>query len=274
MCGRYAASLETDEIVETFAVDVDASPRHSRSLLSREQHPPAGAVDYNMAPSKQAPVVLSREPGERQLRLLTWGLVPAWAKDTKIGMRMINARVETLLDKPSFAQAAQRRRTLIPAQGWYEWQASPVARDSRGKPRKQPFFISRTDEQPVAFAGIYEFWKDREAPDPEADDAWVVSFTILTTAAEPGLDRIHERQPLVLEPDQWSDWLDPEQTEPVHVRRLISGPGLESPGRFQTWAISTQVNSVGRNGPGLLAPAPTDELTGVVDPATGEVIGG
>lgn len=284
MCGRYAASAEPDELIEAFGVELDATDLRSRSVLVNPQEPPAGSPDFNMAPSKQAPVVLARRPrggddgagpaqaaAVRQLRLLSWGLVPSWAKDPKIGMRMINARAESLLDKPAFSKPALARRCLVPARGWYEWQASPVATDAKGKPRKQPFFISREDGQLLAFAGLYEFWKDRAAADPEADDAWIVSFTIVTAAAEPGLDRVYDRQPVVLDPDRWSDWLDPSLDGPDDVSSLLQE---HPPGRFVAWPVTTAVNTTGNNGPQLLEPAPASSLHGVVDPMTGEVLGG
>lgn len=279
MCGRYAASAHPDELIEAFEVEVDATAERSRSLLVNPQQPPPGQPDFNMAPSKQAPVVLERRPRDepeeqaapaRQLRLLTWGLVPSWAKDPSVGARMINARAESLLEKPAFSKAALRRRCLVPARGWYEWQASPVATDAKGKPRKQPFFITRADQPVLAFAGIYEFWRDPSA-DPEAPEAWVVSYSIVTTGAEPGLDRVHDRQPLVLDPDQWDDWLDPELSGPDDVRALLEP---HEPGRFVAWPVSKAVNSTGNNGESLLDPVRVDHLDGVVDPVTGEVLGG
>ncbi|HNV13068.1 MAG TPA: SOS response-associated peptidase, partial [Dermatophilaceae bacterium] len=216
MCGRYAAAKDQADLVLEFDVEVVATAEPSRSVLVKPQDPPAGAPDYNVAPSKQAPVVLTRAsrsdpegPLSRQLRLLTWGLVPSWAKDVKIGMRFINARAETALESGPFARAALARRCLVPADGWYEWQASPTVLDAKGKPRKQPFFIHRGDAAPLAFAGLYEFWRDPAVPDRDDPLAWLTTFTIITTAAEPGLDRIHDRQPLVLEPDNWAAWLDP-----------------------------------------------------------------
>lgn len=277
MCGRYAASAHPDELVEAYDVEVDALQERSRSVLKSPQSPAPGEPDYNMAPSKQAPVVLTRAPRgaedgipQRQLRLLTWGLVPSWAKDPGIGARMTNARSETVLDKPAFAKAAAARRCLVPVDGWYEWQASPVATDSKGKPRKQPFFINRADDAPLALAGLYEFWKD---PDADAQDplSWIVSYTILTTAAEPGLDRIHDRQPVALEPAAWADWLDPGSTSPEHVQTLLADSHV--PGRFQAWPIGRAVGATRNNGPGLLEPVPVEELVGVVDPTTGEVLG-
>ena len=279
MCGRYAASAGAGELVEEFEVDVDASGEATRSLLVSAQEPPVGAPDYNMAPTKQAPVVLTRASklddgsrGEptRQLRHLTWGLVPSWSKDTKVGLRMINARAETLLDKASFAKAAKARRCLVPAAGWYEWQVSPVARDAKGKPRKQPFYMHRTDGRDTAFAGIYEFWRDRALPEGDPD-AWVVSFSIITTSAGEGLDRIHDRQPLSLEREQWDDWLDPSLTDEADVAAFLR-LGDSSP--FEAYPISSAVSATRNNGPGLLTPLPSDQLVGVLDPVTGEIIGG
>lgn len=282
MCGRYAATADPDELIEAFEVEVDATGESSRSVLVNPQDPPAGTPDYNMAPSKQAPVVLSRVPrgpdrstdGDtaalRQLRLLTWGLVPSWAKDPKVGLRMTNARAETLLDKPAFARAATARRCLVPAAGWYEWQVSPVARDAKGKPRKQPFYMHRGDGDQIGFAGLYEFWRDRDAAEDD-DNAWIVSFTIITTSAEPGLDRVHDRQPVVLERADWQAWLDPGTTDPDAVRSLLESPG---PGRFEAYPISTAVNATRNNGAHLLDRLPDEELVGAVNPATGEVLGG
>jgi putative SOS response-associated peptidase YedK len=198
MCGRYAASASLDELVEEFAIELDASAGPSRSILVNPQSPPPGSPDWNMAPTKQAPVVLTRAvAGQpvRQLRLLTWGLVPSWSKDPKGGVRMINARAETIATKPAYARALAARRALVPAQGWYEWQVSPTATDAKGKPRKQPFFIHRGDGDVVAMAGIYEFWRDREIADADDPAAWLTTFAVLTTHAEPGLDRIHDGSP-------------------------------------------------------------------------------
>ncbi|MDV3220015.1 SOS response-associated peptidase [Intrasporangium sp.] len=285
MCGRYAASARPDELIEAFDIEEDHSGEPGRSILKNPQNPPPGQPDWNMAPSKQAPVVVTRAPrtpetaeaGEpdeaqatRQLRLLTWGLVPSWAKDVKLGQRMTNARAESVLGKGAFARAALSRRCIVPADGWYEWQKSPTAVDAKGKPRKQPFFIHRADGAKVGFAGLYEFWRDRELPDGHPD-AWLTTFTIITTAADPGMDRIHDRQPLVLEPEQWEQWLDPAERDPDVVRGLLE---FARPGRFEAYPIGRSVGSTSRNGPGLLEPAPREELVGVVDPMTGEVIGG
>jgi putative SOS response-associated peptidase YedK len=283
MCGRYAATANPDELVEEFEVDQDRTLEPTRTVLKNPQNPPPGTPDYNMAPTKKAPVVISRVPREqttesyaaspaavRQLRLLTWGLVPSWAKDTKVGLRMINARADSVLEKGSFAKAARSRRCLVPAQGWYEWQKSPVAKDAKGNPRKQPFYMHRADGQLLAFAGLYEFWRDPAVQDPDDPEAWLTTFTIITTDAEPGLDRIHDRQPLVLEREDWATWLDPAVQDPEEVARLLA---FRQPGRFEAYPISPAVNSGRSNGAQLIEPVDESQLEGVVDPMTGEIIG-
>jgi putative SOS response-associated peptidase YedK len=276
MCGRYASSAHPEDLVEEFDVDEDHTGKRVRSILVTPQIPPAGEPDFNMAPTKAAPVLLTRATkgdadGEptRQLRLLTWGLVPSWAKDLKVGLRLINARSEELLGKSSFARAAAVRRCLVPADGWYEWQVSPTAVDPRGKPRKQPFFVHRSDGSPMAMAGLYEFWRDNSCAQDDPD-AWLTTYSIITTAAEPGLDRIHDRQPLVLEREAWADWLDPAANDLSRVKAHLE---FSAPGRFDAYPVSTAVNSSRNNGAQLLEPLARSDLVGVVDPTTGEVIG-
>ncbi len=302
MCGRYAASQSTAELALEFEVDQDRTGEPSRSVLVNPQQPPAGSADYNMAPTKQARVVLSSRPrpphgsvdtggtaaaapsapsapsappaspaeSVRQLRLLTWGLVPSWSKTPSTGLRMINARAETVLGKGAFARAVLRRRCLVPADGWFEWQVSPTARDAKGRPRKQPFFIHRGDGDPIAFGGLFEHWRDPAVEDSDDPRAWLSTFTILTTVAEPGLDRIHDRQPLVLDPDQWSAWLDPDLQDPDAVASLLLPA---APGRFVGHPVRAAVGAAASNGPQLLDPLPPDQLHGVVDPMSGEVLG-
>lgn len=288
MCGRYAASASSDDLVEEFDVVLDRTTDPVRSVLKSPQEPPAGSPDYNLAPSENVRVVLERparragardETSEeqldeqsdepvRQLRLLTWGLVPSWAKDPSVGMRMFNARAETVLEKPAFRKAALARRALVPADGWYEWQKSPTA-TLKGKPRKQPFYVHRADGRPIAFAGLYEFWKDPTA-DPADPLSWLATVSIITTVAEPGLDRLHDRQPLVLEQRDWDRWLDPTLEDPEEIGAMLA---FSEPGRFDAYPVGRAVGSSSASGPGLVQPAPADELEGVVDPATGEIIG-
>ena len=276
MCGRYASSSRPEDLIEEFEVDEDRLGEAARSILVAPQSPPPGQPDYNIAPTKQAPVVLTRAvrgdadaAPKRQLRLLTWGLVPSWSKDVKVGLRMTNARSESLLDKSSFARAAASRRCLVPADGWYEWQVSPSAVDAKGKPRRQPFFVRRSDGAPLAMAGLYEFWRDssRAEDDP---DAWLMTYAIITSSAEPGLDRVHDRQPLVLEREDWGDWLDPNQTDLASVKTHLE---FSEPGRFDAYPVGTAVNSSRNNGEQLLVPLARSDLVGAVDPTTGEIIG-
>ncbi len=277
MCGRYAATANPDELVLEFEVEQDRSAEPGRSVLVNPQDPPPGRPDHNMAPTKQAPVVLARAPREdrdapatRQLRLLTWGLVPSWSKDPRGGVRMINARVESVAGKPAYSRALAARRCLVPARGWYEWQASPTALDAKGAPRKQPFFTERADGASVAMAGLYEFWRDPAVTDPDDPLAWLTTFTVVTGPAEPGLDRIHDRQPLVLERDDWARWLDPAAGPDAVADLLAPRPA----GRFTAHPVSRAVGSSRANGPQLLDPAPPEDLVGVLDPMTGEVVGG
>jgi putative SOS response-associated peptidase YedK len=276
MCGRYASSARPEDLVEEFDVEQDRTREKVRSVLVAPQSPPAGQPDFNMAPTKAAPVVLTRAPrgdadGDptRQLRLLTWGLVPSWSRDAKVGLRMTNARAESLLGKSSFARAAAFRRCLVPADGWYEWQVSPTALDAKGRPRKQPFFIHRGDGRPVAMAGLYEFWRDKSLAHDDPD-AWLATYCIITTGAEPGLDRIHDRQPLVLERQSWQDWLDPAANDLVRVKAHLEPP---APGRFDAYPVSMAVNSSRNNGAALLEPLGRADLRAAVDPTTGEIIG-
>jgi putative SOS response-associated peptidase YedK len=269
MCGRYAASRRPEDLVEEF----EATAGPVGAAAADELPPP----DWNVAPTKQAPVVLERPPrGEpaaapvRQLRPLTWGLVPSWAKDRSGGSRMINARAESLLDKPAYRRAALARRCLVPADGWFEWQPSPVARDGRGRPRRQPFFVTSADGGVLALAGVYELWRDptRDADDPAA---WLATYAVVTTTALPELERIHDRMPLVLPRESWAHWLDPAEQDPDAVRALLRPVEADA---LRAFPVSTRVNDVRNAGPELVEPLPVEEAVGMVDPVTGEVFGG
>jgi putative SOS response-associated peptidase YedK len=211
--------------------------------------------DYNVAPTKPVYAVLTRgprssadsasseEPPERQLRVVRWGLVPYWAKDPAIGSRMINARAETVAEKPAFRRAFARRRCLLPADGFYEWQQ---VTDGGGK-RKQPYYIYRADGGGLAFAGLYELWRDSSVPE-DHPGGWLWTATIITTRAQDEVGRIHDRMPMVIEPSAWQDWLDPGNTDVADVGRLLV-PAAS--GGLTTHPVSTAVNNVRNNGPGL-----------------------
>ena len=192
--------------------------------------------------------------GVRELRVVRWGLVPFWAKDISIGSRLINARAETVASKPAFRRAFARHRCLLPADGFYEWEKSGDPK----KPTKQPYYIRREDGGVLAFAGLYELWRDKDRPDGDPD-SWLWTATIITTRAEDEVGRIHDRMPMVIEPARWADWLDPAATSAEALHGLMT-PAASV--HLTTYPVSTEVNSVRHNGPGLIEP-----MEGDSDPA-------
>lgn len=211
MCGRYSASYAPNLVEETYrAVRVDEPP------------PPS----WNVAPTDPVAVVVQRE--QREVRTLRWGLIPSWADDRKIASRLINARAETVAEKPAFRNALARRRCLIPADGWYEWR------------ERQPFFITRRGGGPVAFAGLYEVWRD---PDTEE---LVRTCAVVTTTACDELKQLHTRMPVVL--DDVDAWLDPDLADPLAL--LVPTTG------YDAYPVSPAVGNVRNNGPSLIEPLP------------------
>jgi putative SOS response-associated peptidase YedK len=223
---------------------------------------PAPEPNWNVAPTNPVAFVVERpveaDHVQRQLRVARWGLVPSWAKDPSIGARMINARWEGAATKPAFRAALAKRRCLIPADGYFEWYASrdgaagprsaaaPGPAGPAARPRKQPYFIHRTDGADLALAGLYEFWR----PDPEAE--WLITVTVLTTESLGPLSAIHDRMPVVIDPSAYRAWLDPAQPVPP-------GPDARLPVELlAAYPISTAVNSVRNNGPELLTPIPPE----------------
>jgi putative SOS response-associated peptidase YedK len=233
MCGRFVSARKRLELLEEFAATRDAVPASTDP----------DRRDYNVAPTKRIYTVLKhKEEDERELRLTRWGLVPSWAKDTSAGSRMINARAETVASKPSFRAAFARRRCLIPADGYYEWITEEKA--------KKPFYIYRTDGGILAFAGIYELWRNAELPE-DHDDAWHWSASIITTQATDEIGRIHDRTPMVIPPDSWTDWLDPANRD-KDLMQAVMRPAPDGPGGLSSYPVSTEVNSVKHNGPALI----------------------
>jgi putative SOS response-associated peptidase YedK len=247
MCGRYASARKRQELLDEFRVERD---RVDESL----------EPDYNVAPTKRVYAVTTRGRGgsgdagpkdvARELRVVRWGLVPYWAKDPKIGSRMINARAETVDSKPAFRQAFTRRRCLLPADGFYEWQQ--VA--DGGKARKQPYFIHPADDGVLAFAGLYEIWRDKSYPE-DHPDAFLWTATIITTQAEDSVGKIHDRMPMVIGPARWTDWLDPGNSDKADLLTLLTPA---SAGALTSYPVSMAVNSVRNNGPALLEPLTTE----------------
>ncbi|CAN5119302.1 MAG: SOS response-associated peptidase [Nocardioidaceae bacterium] len=244
MCGRYAASASPEDLVEEFEVE---------QVVLREDLGP----DYNVAPTASVPAILSRpvreEPDRGPVRRLTslrWGLIPSWAKERSIGAKMINARMETVADKPAYRRAFASRRCLLPADGYYEWY--PTSELGRGgKPVKQPFFIRPRDGSRLAMAGLYEIWRDPAVESDDDPDAFVWSSTVLTTSAEDSLGHIHDRMPLIVEPERWDSWLGTTNTERDELLGLLVPA---APGRLDSYPVSIDVNSVRNNGPHLLEP--------------------
>jgi putative SOS response-associated peptidase YedK len=257
MCGRYASARSRIELLEEFAVQ--------RDRVDEPLKP-----DYNVAPTKPVYAVMTRgsrqesaasgadtgkpgadqgpDPGPaRELRVVRWGLVPSWAKDISIGSRMINARAETVSEKPAFRKAFASRRCLLPADGYYEWQ--PPAAGTKGP--KQPYFICRPDHGVLAFAGVYELWRDRSIPrdDPAG---WLWTAAVITTTAPDELGEIHDRMPMVIDRASWADWLDPANTDAADLRALLA-PAVTT--GLISYPVSVAVNSVRNNGPELVREA-------------------
>ena len=166
-----------------------------------------------------------------------------------IGSRLINARAETVHEKPSFRRAFARRRCLLPADGYYEWQVLENA-GPRGGKRKQPYFIHRTDGGALAFAGLYELWRDDSLPD-DHERAWLWTAAIITTQATDDVGQIHDRMPMVITPEHWADWLDPGNTESGQLQAAMQ-PAMA--GGLTSRPVSMAVNSVRNNGPDLIKP--------------------
>lgn len=208
MCGRFSQSKTAEFLARTF------------QLMELPDWQPR----YNIAPTQQVPgIVHSAEQGERQFRLLRWGLVPSWSKDLSIGSRLINARAETVAEKPSFRAAFKRRRCLILADGFYEWQ--------RQTGKKQPYYFQVMDHQPFAFAGLWEHWETAETV--------VESCTIITTEANEVLRSLHNRMPVILPPATYSQWLNP--STPIDQLPALLRP--YNPESMQGYPVSTLVNN-------------------------------
>lgn len=221
MCGRFTLTVDPSELQQAFPwVDIPTGfPRR-----------------YNIAPSQ--PIAVIANDGQNKLDFVNWGLIPSWAKDPAIGNRMINARSESLAEKPSFRAAYRRRRCLIPSDGFYEWHQDP------GSKQKTPMYITRQGHKIFAFAGLWEEWHSN-------DGSFIRSATILTTSPNSFMKKIHNRMPVILEPENYAEWLSTAEKTPASLDNLlVPYPGDD----LQAYAVSTIVNSPGNEVPACIEP--------------------
>lgn len=217
MCGRFVRYSDPEAIQEAFAVSVIKA---------------ALPASYNIAPTQEVLAIVQNERGTRGAVPLRWGLIPSWAKDDSIASKLINARAETVHEKPSFKDSFHKRRCLIVANGFYEW----------AKGQKQPVYIQFDDQPLFAFAGLYSFWQN-----PQGER--VATCTILTTEANPSISGIHHRMPVVLPPAHHSLWLDKDIAEPELLQSVLKP---YAPDHTRFYPVSEAVNKVSYNQPDCL----------------------
>ena len=236
MCGRFVSSSSPERIAAYFGADAAVE-----SL----------GENYNVAPTNDIYGVVAGPDGHREVQAFQWGLLPVWAKDRKVGSKMINARAETVASKPAFKGVFKKHRLIIPMDGFSEW--APGTDDGpltkAGKPAKRPHFIHRIDGEPLAVAGIWSAWRDRE----EGPDApWLHTASVVTTSANATMEPIHDRMPVILPRAMWDLWLDPTN----HNVEMLAG--LLVPARddlLTMHPVSTEVNNVRNKGIELIAAA-------------------
>jgi putative SOS response-associated peptidase YedK len=238
MCGRFVSSSSPADLASYFGAEGTVDEALEQS--------------YNVAPTSDVYVVHA-DGGVRRVDAFHWGLVPIWAKDPKVGNRMINARSETLASKGAFKPAFKKRRCIVPADGFYEW------KKLEGQKKKQPYFIHRPDDEPFAFAGLWEVWR---GPEKDADEVQLRSTTIITTSANEPMSAIHDRMPVVLPPSAWDEWLDPDNDDIDTLGKLL----VPAPASLITMhPVGTGVGNVRNNGPQLVEEIPPDEVLTAAD---------
>ena len=236
MCGRFVSTAGPDRIAAYFD-----------SVLPTEAVAESLGENYNVAPTQDVYAVVGNGDGPARVDAFHWGLIPSWAKDRKIASRMINARAETLAEKPAFKRLLATKRCIVPMDGFYEWQPGdpdgPL--NTKGKPLKQPMFIHRADGEPLAVAGLWTAWKDPD--DPEG--RFLHSVTVITTAAHATMRPVHDRMPAVLTAERWAAWLDPSNADLASLTEVLDGG---PPELLTMQAVSTEVNNVRNNRPDLI----------------------
>jgi putative SOS response-associated peptidase YedK len=220
MCGRFTLFLDAETLQDEFGL-AEVQPEYG--------------PHYNLAPTQPVAVITNAQ--NRRMDFMRWGLVPYWAKDPSIGSKMINARSETIQEKPSFKNAFQKRRCLIPADGFYEW-----LRGVPGKSTSTPFYFHLANRGPFAFAGLWEFWKS-----PEGEE--LRTCTIITTSANELVAKVHERMPVILTGDNMNAWLLPAPSDQLMALLKPYPPEL-----MASYPVSRAVNSPDRDSPELVAP--------------------
>ena len=234
MCGRFTQQRSDTELAEFF----EAEP------LTDD---PGGR--YNVAPTDPASIVVEKDD-RRALTAYRWGLVPSWAKDVSIGSRLINARAETLATNNSFRDSFAHRRCLVPADGFYEWRRDPG--------RRQPFVFRRVDDAPMALAGLWSGWRDRESGEI------LRTFTIITTGPNGLMASVHDRMPVVLPPSAWAAWLDPSLEDIAELQGLLVPAPDEA---LVGYPVEILVNNVRNDGPALIVPLADATALAAADPA-------
>lgn len=245
MCGRYVSTAPAGEIAHYF----DAAPHRDVAI----------EPNWNVAPTDPVLVVLD-DDGGRRVDVHRWGLVPGWAKDPSVGSRMINARAETVAERSAFKRAFDRRRCLIPADGFYEWEKLP------GQKTKQPWFVHRCDGEPMAFAGLWEQWR---GTGPDGIEC-LRSATILTTRANQTMEPIHDRMPVILPRSAWGRWLDRDNRDTASLAALLV-PAPED--MLALRAVGAAVGNVANDGPGLIEPIDAAAGTSLFDAKGGHGAG-
>jgi len=228
MCGRFVGFRNLEALLKAFPIDETACK---------------ATASYNIAPSQEVMAIVRRD-GANRLEKYHWGLVPFWAKDTTIGNRMINARSETVDQKPSFRNAFAKRRCLIPADGFFEWTGA--------KGRKQPYYLTLPDQRPFAFAGLWEAWRD-----PQSESAVYKSCAIITTAASKSVQPVHHRMPAIITPEKYDRWLDPDCKEPGELKDILAH-WIET--EMVATPVNPQVNSARYNDPSNIKPLEQMEI--------------
>ncbi len=221
MCGRYTLTSPEEALRRLFGYGGPALNLPAR---------------YNVAPTQEMPVVRKGHDSPRALVRMRWGLIPSWAKDENVASKMINARAETVAEKPSFRAAFARRRCLVPADGFFEWHTENGV--------KQPYLIGFEDARPFAFAGLWERWTGGEEP--------IVTFSIVTTEASEKIAHIHHRMPVILPPEAHDAWIDIDGTSPDDAQALLKS--FDDPD-FGARPVSTKVNNVRNDDPSVLEAA-------------------